>query len=71
VRGGRQGRADAQRSLGGCYGNGKGVAQDHEAALRWFRKAAAQGHAAAQQKVGTCYEHGEGVDMDLRQLLSC
>ena len=33
------------------YANGRGVFQDDEAALEWFRKAAIQGDIAAQNEL--------------------
>ena len=56
-----QGRAQAQYNLGGMYDEGKGVAQDYSAAVKWFRMAADQGHAQAQHNLGVNYYYGEGV----------
>lgn len=39
--------AEEQFNQGLCYYKGEGVAQDHEEAVKWFRKAAEQGHANA------------------------
>ena len=39
-----QGFREAQFVLGGIYDGGKGVPEDHQKALKWFRKAADQGH---------------------------
>jgi cell division septation protein DedD len=48
-----QGDADAQFNLGQAYKLGRGVpAQDLQAALGWYRKAAQQGHPGAQALVG-------------------
>lgn len=44
--------------------HGQGVAQDREAALRWFRIAARTGDADALNMVGRCYELGWGVAED-------
>ena len=50
-----------QYSLGFCYANGDGVAQDKAEAVKWFRKAADQGFAVAQSDLGMCYVWGIGV----------
>ena len=51
-----QGDASAQFHLGKLYGVGeKGVPQDHEEAIRWFRRAAEQGHANAQDILGQAF----------------
>ena len=42
------GNVKAQFKLAWCYEKGVGVKKDMEAAVRWYRKAAAQGDAAAQ-----------------------
>ena len=42
-----QGDAGGQFSLGGCYKNGSGVAEDHVEAVKWFRKSAEQGMPVA------------------------
>jgi hypothetical protein len=43
----QQGYAHAQWRQGYKYDHGKGVPEDREEALRWYRKAAAQGHVIA------------------------
>ena len=59
-----QGDADAQKSLGYMYYKGKGVLQDYNQAVRWYRKAAEQGHAAGLVALGVMYAGGEGVSKD-------
>ena len=49
------GDAEAQYDLGAAYLKGKGVAEDKETAVFWFRKAAEQGYAAAQYVIGSTY----------------
>ena len=56
-----QGDARAQLNLGVMYENGRGVAEDHAEAAKWFRLAAEQGDAAAQYNLGVMYANGEGV----------
>ena len=42
------------------FQTGKGVAQDHAEAVRWYRKAADQGLAEAQFALGFGYANGQG-----------
>ncbi|KAG9061827.1 hypothetical protein KI688_006978 [Linnemannia hyalina] len=56
-----EGNKDAQVALGDMYRDGKGVAQDYQAAMDWYFKAAEQGGAAGQQSVGALYNDGFGV----------
>ena len=46
------------------YKNGRGVARDDKAAVKWSRKAAEQGLATAQANLGEMYERGLGVAQD-------
>jgi TPR repeat protein len=57
--------AYAQYFLGRMYAEGRGVKVDHEAAAKWFRKAAEKGVQDAQFRLGGCYERGEGVPKDM------
>ena len=59
-----QGDADAQFRLGEMYKYGRGIRQDDEEAVKWYRQAAEQGHAAAQKKLGWMYANGRGVRQD-------
>ncbi len=43
------------------YYQGKGVPQDDQEAVRWYRQAADQGDAYAQNTLAYMYEHGRGV----------
>ena len=56
-----RGHAMAQKNLGNCYLDGKGVEKDPAEAVKWYRKAAEQGLAMAQTNLGVCYANGEGV----------
>ncbi len=56
-----QGDADAQFLLGVMYANGRGVAQNDQEAVKWYRLAAEQGDATAQSNLGVMYFNGEGV----------
>ena len=60
-----QGNAIAQANLGGMYRKGRGVEQDYEEAVKWYRQAAEQGHAIAQTNLGWMYRKGRGVEQDV------
>ena len=47
-----RGNAYAQYHLGDCYRDGRGVAQSHEEAVKYFFAAAKQSHAGAQTSLG-------------------
>ncbi|WP_411728714.1 tetratricopeptide repeat protein [Methyloglobulus sp.] len=49
------------------YADGRGVEQDDEQALFWYRKAVEQGNAGAQFNLGKMYENGSGVEQDDEQ----
>src|SRR5262245_3691950 len=63
-----RGDADAQNDLGlllrfgAAFYNRSGVDQDTDAAVRWFRLAAAQGLDRAQSNLALCLLTGEGVE---------
>lgn len=56
-----QGHAKAQYNLGVFYDLGRGVAQDHAEAVKWYRLAADQGNDRAQNSLGIAYISGKGV----------
>jgi len=58
------GNAEAQNNLGWIYSNGHGAAKDDQAAIKWFRLAAAQGNANSQLALGKMYRSGQGVAQD-------
>src|SRR6267142_1445523 len=58
------GDAQAQFELGRAYEDGKGVPQDDDRAVEWFRKSAQQGNAQAQNSMGVMYAQGRGVQGD-------
>ncbi|MDQ3260969.1 MAG: sel1 repeat family protein, partial [Pseudomonadota bacterium] len=59
-----QGHPQAQFNLGVSYGNGQGVTQNYQEAVKWFRMAAKQGNATAQNSLGFSYDLGQGVRQD-------
>ena len=59
-----KGDAEAQNSLGVCYANGRGVAKDEVASVKWYQKAAEQNLAAAQFNLGLSHATGRGVEKD-------
>lgn len=64
-----QGNANAQFYLGVMYNDGRGVPQDYEQALHWYRRAAERGVAEAQLNLGVMYNAGRGVPQDYGQAL--
>ncbi len=46
------------------YANGRGVIQNDEQAVEWYRRAAEQGHAIAQYDLSWMYQHGRGVSQN-------
>ena len=51
----QKGNTDAQNKLGNMYYDGKGVAQDYNESLRWYKKAAKTGNIEALNNVGLVY----------------
>jgi TPR repeat protein len=47
------------------YANGRGVPEDDQQAVAWYRKAAEHGLPDAQYSLGLAYEAGRGVPQDL------
>jgi len=66
-----RGDSAAQFDLGSRLLDGRGVARDPAAAIRWFEKAAAQGLAQAQFRLGSIYEKGLGVARDADKARDC
>ncbi len=62
-----QGNAEFQFNLGVMYDNGKGVPQDYQEAVKWYRQAAQQGIAPAQHNLGVMYDNGKGVPQDYQE----
>lgn len=60
----QSGDAGAQMMLGEMHNIGKGVAYDHQEAVKWFRLAAQQGEAGAQDGLGLASETGRGLPKD-------
>ena len=58
----KAGDSEAQYDIAYRYEKGRGVEQDEEIALSWFRKAAEKGLDKAQYKLGMFYLDGIGVD---------
>ena len=62
-----QGDAQGQNGLGLMYKTGKGVPQDYQEGMRWYRLAAEQGNDLAQYSLGVMYDTGKGVPQDYVQ----
>lgn len=58
------GVADSQYQLGVIYEEGKGVKQDFDEAVKWYRAAAEQGFSEAQYTLGFMYADGVGLEQD-------
>ena len=52
------------------YYEGKGVPQDYEEAVKWYRLAADRGNADAQCNLGQMYYEGEGVPQDYNEAVN-
>jgi hypothetical protein len=52
-----------------AFYEGKGVAQSHDEAVKWFRLAAAQGDSDALFNLATCYANGHGAPRDDHEAL--
>ena len=63
----KEGDASAQLSLGRAYDSGKGVPQNDQQAVKWYRAAAEQGNATAQDSLGVMFSSGRGVERDKAQ----
>ena len=59
-----KGDSKAQFVLGSMYRDGRGVAQDNQEMLRWWRMAAEQGNFDAQYALGNMYSGGLKVPKD-------
>ncbi|MBM3513861.1 MAG: sel1 repeat family protein [Alphaproteobacteria bacterium] len=57
----------AYYNIGVMYAKGQGVAQDHVAALSWYRQAADRGHEPALFSIGAMYAAGLGVPQNFSE----
>ena len=48
------------------YRSGKGLDQNYEEAVKWWRKAADQGNTKALCKLGTAYYKGKGTEQNYK-----
>lgn len=55
-----QGDMKAQQQLGVRYEAGRGVEQNYEEAVKWYRKAVEQEDDEAEYRLGNCYYEGKG-----------
>ena len=62
-----EGSAGAQTALGFCCSEGRGMDQNYEEAVKWYRKAAEQGNGPAQNNLGVCYDNGQGVEQNYEE----
>ena len=61
------GDAESQVKLGIAYRDGKGVPQNEETAVAWFRKAAEQGNPRGQDNYGFMLLRGRGIPQDEKE----
>ena len=54
-------------NIGFMYYTGRGVEQDYDTAIEYYRRAADQGLPVALFAVGDCYYLGNGVEKDIKQ----
>ena len=62
-----QGDSQAQFYIGERYYYGYDIEENHEEAVKWYRKAAEHGDAIAQFNLGYCYENGDGVEQNYEE----
>ena len=61
------GEASAQFEVAARYAEGRGVQQDFEEAVKWYKRSASTGFALSQYRLGTLYERGLGVTKDIQR----
>eukprot|EP01114_Cavostelium_apophysatum_P010160 TRINITY_DN2362_c0_g1_i1.p1 TRINITY_DN2362_c0_g1~~TRINITY_DN2362_c0_g1_i1.p1 ORF type:complete len:372 (-),score=78.37 TRINITY_DN2362_c0_g1_i1:1077-2192(-) len=59
-----QDQSEAQFLLATSYREGRGVNQDLDSALYWYKRAAVQGNEVAIMEVAYAYYHGQGVPLN-------
>jgi len=62
-----KGNASAQFYLGYMYSSGKGVPQNYNESVLWYRRSAEQENASAQNNLGFMYQNGYGVPQDYKE----
>ena len=55
---------EGQFCLGDMYFSGRGVVQNYEEAVKWFKEAARQGEPDSMFHLAICYNDGLGVEVD-------
>ena len=60
----------AYTKLGECFLTGKGVTEDKEQAVAYFKKASAN-DPMALSKLGICYYSGQGVEQNYKEAVKC
>lgn len=61
------GDPSAEFQVAARFAEGKGVKQDLDEALKWYRRSAARGFALSQYRLGTFYERGLSVTKDVQR----
>jgi TPR repeat protein len=70
MRAAEAGHVGAQFSLGNCFRDGKGVAVDAAAAVKWFTCAADAGSSYAMTNLAVCYSNGTGDAVDFAKSIA-
>ncbi len=65
-----QKHSDGMIGLAVMHASGRGVEQDHVAAMRYYQAAARMGNGHGLQGMGVLYANGEGVKRDLGEALA-
>jgi TPR repeat protein len=62
-----QGNAKSKFYMGMMYDEGKGVLQDYNEAIKWYRLSAEQGYVKSQYRLGVMYHNGTEVPQDYKK----
>ncbi len=62
-----QGDPIAENNLGEMFADARGVPEDNQKAVEWFKKSAARGYPPAEVNLAVAYLFGQGVDVNPRQ----
>ena len=63
----KKGNVEAQHELGLCYVLGKGVEQNYNKAMKWWKSASLKGFGKAHYNMGCLYRNGHGTPMNLEK----
>jgi TPR repeat protein len=69
LRNAESGDAAWQNYIGNMYAEGRGVDQNYQEAVKWYRLAAEQDFAEAQYNLGVMLENGTGVEVNNQEAI--